>query len=89
MAMLIRLGGSRNRQDRSHQLDPTVPLEPRPTHTASPQTDREALCGWMLLKDTTMHPGAAFLFVLVGKFTIHLEDMITALVVTEMEDKKK
>lgn len=54
--------------------------------TASPQAGREALiCGHMLLKDTTTPSSAGFLFVLVGKFTLHLEN-ITVLVVTEMED---
>lgn len=53
-------------------------------HTASPQAEREALCGRMLPKDTTTQPDAGF--VLVGKFTVHLENTVTALVVTEMED---
>lgn len=58
------------------------------SHTASPEAEREALCGQMLLKDTPRAPRCQFLFVLVGTFTLHLEN-ITALVVTEMEDKRK
>lgn len=54
-------------------------------HTASPQAERGTL--WADVAEGHNHaPQRQFLFVLVGKFTLHLENMVTALVVTEMED---